>query len=169
MLPWRRSALLPILSFVRGAMSIRIYFTGFRHITCHLLTTVCVHCIIWLKAWSAITGEVVFNLRRQAQPVYSIAASPTGRPLILRSNAPLLLVTCFCIPILDVMSFNIDDHWYDCFLLLWLGDLIATGSLGGFVSVWSLKDGSLVRTMRTYFPRYTALHCMKLFFTVKNS
>ena len=32
----------------------------------------------FIQAWSAITGEVVFNLRRQAQPVYSIAPSPTG-------------------------------------------------------------------------------------------
>ena len=56
-------------------------------------------CVV--KAWSAITGGVVYNLRRQAQPVYSIAPSPTG-------------------------------------------DYIATGSLGGYVSVWSLHDGSLV-------------------------
>jgi transducin (beta)-like 1 len=54
-----------------------------------------------VKAWSAITGGVVYNLRRHAQPVYSIAPSPTG-------------------------------------------DYLATGSLGGFVSVWSLHDGSLV-------------------------
>ena len=54
-----------------------------------------------VKAWSAITGGVVYNLRRHAQPVYSIAPSPTG-------------------------------------------DYLATGSLGGVVSVWSLPDGSLV-------------------------
>eukprot|EP01041_Mallomonas_annulata_P001661 gene1661-3212_t len=31
-----------------------------------------------VKVWSAETGEIVYNLRRQAQPVYSIAASPNG-------------------------------------------------------------------------------------------
>jgi len=31
-----------------------------------------------VKIWSADTGNLVFNLRRQAQPVYSIAPSPSG-------------------------------------------------------------------------------------------
>ena len=32
-----------------------------------------------------------------------------------------------------------------------LGDLIATGSLGGHVSVWSLKDGSMVMHLSMYY------------------
>jgi transducin (beta)-like 1 len=31
-----------------------------------------------VKAWSAVNGSIVYDLRRQAQPVYSIAPSPTG-------------------------------------------------------------------------------------------
>mmetsp|Transcript_2900 Transcript_2900/g.3058 ORF Transcript_2900/g.3058 Transcript_2900/m.3058 type:complete len:514 (-) Transcript_2900:132-1673(-) len=34
-----------------------------------------------VKVWSAETGEMVYNLRRQAQPVYSISASPNGELL----------------------------------------------------------------------------------------
>ena len=86
-------------------------------------------CVV--KAWSAITGGVVYNLRRQAQPVYSIAPSPTG-------------------------------------------DYIATGSLGGYVSVWSLHDGSLVHESKGgtnnqpifFLLQEISIHCMNIpFFT----
>ena len=58
-----------------------------------------------VKIWNAETGALVHTLRRQAQPVYSIAPNPRG-------------------------------------------ELLATGSLGGYVSVFSLVDGSLVREIR---------------------
>lgn len=54
-----------------------------------------------VKVWDAATGSMMHNLKRQMQPVYSIAPSPNG-------------------------------------------EFLATGSLGGFVCVWSMKDGSLV-------------------------
>ena len=38
-----------------------------------------------------------------------------------------------------------EDDYVTLFIERFSGDFIATGSLGGFVSVWSLKDGSLVR------------------------
>jgi WD40 repeat protein len=69
------------------------------YIYIYIYINTCVYIYKYLHMY-AITGKVVFNLRKEAQPVYSIAPSPTG-------------------------------------------DFIATGSLGGFVSVWSLKDGSL--------------------------
>lgn len=58
-----------------------------------------------VKIWDANTGELTYNLRRQAQPVYSISPSPDG-------------------------------------------NFLATGSLGGYVTVWNLNDGTFVREIR---------------------
>jgi WD40 repeat protein len=62
---------------------------------------------------------MVFNLRRHAQPVYSISSNPTG-------------------------------------------ELLATGSLGGHVSVWNLKTGELVRQFEVLFINLTRLSCRLL-------
>lgn len=86
-----------------------------------------------VKVWSAETGALVHSLKRQMQPVYSIAPSPNG-------------------------------------------DYLATGSLGGFVCVWNMVDGSLVRfirwnslsSLRLVWPKYTALTCPLLSYFSKS-
>ena len=58
-----------------------------------------------VKIWNSLSGVQVHSLSSQAQPVYSIAASPSG-------------------------------------------NFIATGSLGGHVSVWALNDSTLLKEMK---------------------
>lgn len=58
-----------------------------------------------VQVWSGSSGELVFNLCKQVQPVYSLAPSPDG-------------------------------------------DYIATGSLGGNVSIWSLSKGRCLREVQ---------------------
>lgn len=54
-----------------------------------------------VKVWDSTTGEMLFDLKKSGQPVYSLCANPGG-------------------------------------------DVLAAGSLGGHVTLWSLVDGSLV-------------------------
>ena len=58
-----------------------------------------------VRVWNTDSGSTVFILRRQNQPVYSIASSPSG-------------------------------------------DYLAAGSLGGYLTIYNLKDGSVVHEIK---------------------
>jgi transducin (beta)-like 1 len=58
-----------------------------------------------VRVWNVDTGSTVFILRRQNQPVYSIASSPSG-------------------------------------------DYLAAGSLGGYLTIYNLRDGSVVHEIK---------------------
>lgn len=74
--------------------------------------------------WNAVTGLIEHTLQRNSQPVFSIAASPDGEKY-------------HEFYFFGVKSYNL------------LGDYLATGSLGGHVSVWCIDNGSLVSCIVT--------------------
>lgn len=73
--------------------------------------------------WSTESGNLVHNLKRSMQPCYSISANPEG----------------LCIHYIRYVLFL---PYILCIALT--GTLLAVGSLKGYVSLWNLKDGSLV-------------------------
>lgn len=84
--------------------------------------------------WSGSSGQLVFNLCKQVQPVYCLAPSPDGE--------------CPCLAILLRKRFFLTDCCCHHYLFLPVGDFIATGSLGGNVSIWSLSKGSCLREVQ---------------------
>lgn len=89
-----------------------------------LLSFSCLSHYTFPQIWNAETGIMKFDLQRRAKPVYSLA---------LRSCGKFLVFICIAISCERV-------KW-----VLVVGNVLAAGSWGGFVTLWSLVDGSVVK------------------------
>ena len=109
-----------------------------------------------VKLWADGKKQPLFDLRGHGKEVYTIRWSPTGAGSANASKKPLLASASF-----DTTVRVWDPEAGKCLLTLRRhdkkvytvafspdGDYLASGALGGQLHVWSVKDGSVVKSFR---------------------
>lgn len=107
------------------------------------------------KIWSPETG-LLHDLQGHLKEIYTVRWTPTG-PGSPNPDKPMQLCTASFDGTVKVwnaltgqMTFNLRRHSQPVYSIAPSpnGALLATGSLGGHVSIWALADGSLVKEMK---------------------